>query len=703
MKATVVDRALVLATATASWAWVVCVTMLWPLALNASGRCHLVIVAASLASLGVGFHLPGWIARAAACLMRRGDPGEAPRSGLASMVVARDDEGARRAMARLLALASLAVALGGVASGAATYLAARQSYILSATYVWSGWSWTALQAISVALGMLPVSLGMGLLFRTGTLIRATGGQDACAPVARDWLWALAGAMAIVGAAWGLGMNLLGVLMMMTAALACVAIGSLVRRRVAVGARPIQRPVETPSPVRRWSLAPLSAGMAGVVLVQLRVGADVFGAPLGARLGWLAATAALLAIFLARLDRRRHVPSRFRSAGSAIGIGMVLLMQLPLAGLSLRGGALGGAWVVLALAGQVPLCALAATMMSRSRRVFASSGGRDYEYASHLLFGGALGTAAYLGLWSLPAAGTWLVAGGMAVLAGGVVVGIFLNRPPGGPIGWATAGIVLIGASTWFALRSRSIAAEGLEPVAAGSWLTTAGPGERARLLPVREGHRGEAVEAALREVVGRMRGHWLLVGGPSLGTDRLPALLETESIPWDASGAKASRFGSAHMHLRLSRGQIDGVFLRPPPPDHPQAWRCVNARLLRSCVTASAPRPRVIVRLDAPAGRPVAVLEVVRTLREVASNVHLVAEVGPERIDALILAGGLRPPPGARSTLAGVRDEIFTRFEDVRPIRVFRSQAAWWQGPGREEFADWLGGEERIPPTIRLP
>jgi hypothetical protein len=137
--------------------------------------------------------------------------------------------------------------------------------------------------------------------------------------------------------------------------------------------------------------------------------------------------------------------------------------------------------------------------------------------------------------------------------------------------------------------------------------------------------------------------------------------------------------------------------------DHPHAWRCVNARLLRGCVAASAPRPRVIVRLDAPSDRPVAVLEVVRTLQEVASNVHLVAQVGPDRIDALILAGALRPPRGSRSTRAGGVDEIFTRFENVRPIRVFRPGASWWEGPGREEFADWLGGDERIGPTIRLP
>ncbi len=247
-----------------------------------------------------------------------------------------------------------------------------------------------LQVLLVGVGTLPVGAAAGVILR----FLQHGAEPAT--LLREWL---TGASAGLAAGAGVLIFGVGALALAVGSAAAVVVLCLWVRGPAAG--------EGPKPPAR-SLVPAHAlkrtivvlgGVLGVAAVlQLRALEALHRTP-GERVGWFALTGLVIAALLRRADAR-SAPGLPGVIGLVVGGLCGVGFQYAEAFLGVAGADAGqwgrfGVGIALAGATQLPLAALAALAISRSRRRFVEGGGDAPGWLAHASLGAAVAAPAAL--------------------------------------------------------------------------------------------------------------------------------------------------------------------------------------------------------------------------------------------------------------------------------------------------------------------
>jgi len=645
MKLRLTNKAMVLWIAASAVTLAACLPLLWAWAIDASGATTVLATAGLLLAVAIAAPLPGRAARAFQRLLvalRRQDVA-AMELSMAAPAIRRERD--VRLAVRLLGVSAVLTAAGALVAAAVAFITPRAMASLERSFLLPRPAWDLLRLGVPLAASLPFAAAVAVAFLLGALLRGGGGKDPYATACREWLTALAVGAGVFGAAWMLGVNILGLAALAGVSLLAAGGTLLVRARIDFRPRRGSRVVERRPPVkRRLGVGATFLAFSLIAAVQARSLTDLAGVGLGGGALWLALSAAFLAERLARLDRRSRAPGDAQVAGARVGVGAAFALQIALA---LAGKGLGGAgqWVCFAFAAaaQAPLVALAGVAISRQRRDFASRGGRARVYLSSASFGAAAGLITFRMLFAplSVSAGALLVFG--LVGCAGLVRGVRALAPA------KRVGIWTI----WFAsLLLAVIAADRASPLPSP---TAMAPSPSASLLRV---HR---------------KGSGLL------------AFLGPEAF-----------------FERVGRGGLraDTVWAKAPLVDSAEAWRYSNRASIARLAAAAAPGGGLAVELSAPrADSPRAlarVLAAVRSFHDVVGSGWLIAAYEGPYLDLLLLGPAeVLDKPEPREGLFVVSLESFcAEWPGAGPVRILDPIGRLDAAPDPERFRDSLYAPE---------
>ncbi|MFP4052903.1 MAG: hypothetical protein ACLFV7_03465 [Phycisphaerae bacterium] len=653
------DRYLAVAVSTSLVVWCACLVFVWMLLLDTSLLTHLLGVGVLLGCFGGFASMPGRVARGTQALLvklRVVDP-QTLELHQANAGAPADDTRARR---RLPAGGGLIAVGCGIASTVMLALAA--GWVGSATvhHLWSPGAWAVMKLLLLTAGLAPIALGMGLWTLTCSIARRRGGQEVCALELRDWMEAVAAGLALLAGAIYVGLNLLGLLVVA----AVVAIGAAVGLFVwplRAGESSAPRPLEIPSLRQRLAIAGTAAWVSLALLVQLRMLVDLGGFSLAGRCAWTAGSFALLAVFAARRDQPKRPPSAARSVGCVIGAVSGLFLQ---ASLLLTGGRSGAGVVLIALAiaTQVPLCAMTATVLSRGRRVFGASGGRARELLTLLGLGSAGGVAVFVAASSYPRGGVALLGVGLATLAGALLANIRASQDPREQVGWSLLGAGVLATVTVAVVVPVGAWRRQLPRARVGAWLTV-WEDQRSGVLPVPAPGRSAAVDAFEYKWLADAKGLWAAVAPAAV--DVPTELTGSVYHPADAVAAGNTGWGLP-ARGRSWRSRFDGVYYAPLRADHPRAWRAYSAGTLAMLGDRVHAGP-VVVRTRARGDAHAALAAVAVTYLRSVGDGWAVLDLGNERAVEMMIVGpaGVVNEPDAPEELTVVK---LSRIAEMVPF-----------------------------------
>jgi hypothetical protein len=709
MRPAATDRALVIGIAAAAIVWTACLVVLWARPLDASVTTQLLVVASALLAICAAVRLPGRIARATQRVLTFLKLQDVRIMELTTAGMTPSGRREARATLRLLGVSSLLLAVGGLGSVAAVLAAPWLIAAFQARMLWTTRTWAGVQLAIAFVGMLPVALGLTVAFLAGTIVRAGSGRDVYASLCRDWFWAAGGGFALFGLWWWAGGNILGLAAVTGLALAAMGAAAFLRRQLTRRPRKLVRPVEAPSRRLRWGVRVGYAALALALAIQGRLLSDAWGAALAGQSVHLAATMALLALFLGRADRRSRLPSATQAVGCAIGVLAGLFVQGALVTASVGGGALAMVCTALAAGAQIPLAAMAAIIFSRQRQAFARAGGRPRAYAAAASGGLALGTLVYLLLVCTGGGRTAFAALGLVALAAVVVRAVLNVSRPKVQLKWVVACVVLLAAAAACVVEAVQVATASVGRMRTGAWLTSAVSDEDGRevhFLPGRAPWRSPQLTRAVRNIVSRKanRGRWWIVGGGGgdLGNP-LPnevhptrAYLDLAAAPEpprrEARPSDADRCFLSGLRVRRSAPPYDGIYLSALPADHPQAWRCYNEQTLRRCAARVHTGRPILLRIQARPAALGSALAVAKTFYRVVPTGRAIIAYGGGNLDMLLVG------PGGRVSAADVPAgcvivplaRFWKRWPTVRPIRILHPVGPVRGRVGPDEFWRWL-------------
>ena len=695
------DRLFTAVAVAALTAWAACQAALWARVFDASGASAVITLSAAMFSLAAAGCVWARLAPGALGTLARGlVPGHARARGAAAL---------------------FAVGCGSVSVGA-TFAAPALARFSVAHFLWSPIAWAALKFAVQLLGMFPLALGACAVFSAVAAFRTRTVAGARRVVWWDFAWGLVAGLAVLVGAWWGGVDLVGVSLLSAGALLALGVADY------VGSQPARRPRP---PGRARKAVPIA--LAAVVLASLAVVAlagclqaravtDILGLSETAAAGWIVLSAALLAAFLAVVDRKSRPPGRAAGVAAAAGIVAGMMLQAMLAATCLATGVRG--WLCAAMAGaiQVPLAALAATAIARHRRMLASHDARPATYLALASAGAGLGVGTYLLIGLFPAGRVVLLIAGVCILALATIGGIGAARRRRGQLMWSATGAVLMGSVALGVLAADRAARRGVGPVTPGVWLTglesravagaEAGPVRSGACLPLVPTWRSGDVDGVQTDILARHRGRWWAVASaPGDLPQALPAEVylvgsapDPTAVPpgaWhdtlDAGGQ-----GDFFRALQLPGERFDGVLLAPLPAGHSQAWRCYNLRTLRRVAERSGDGP-ILLRTQAGGEQLLAAMAVAATFHQAVGSGWLIADFRDDQVDVLVVgpAHTVTPPP-ARSGLYVVRlEKLFPDVIPVRPILVTRPGAGngirmdAWRLEARLRWAMDSGGPVR--------
>jgi len=631
--------------------WLGCIVMLWAWAFDASGEAMLLTLTAMFLAGGTVAAASRPLTRAARWALSQA--GLSPGETLSALLDAggpTEMEGRR--LMRLLSAGVVAATAGSLAAMAAVFLSVKLTGVLAERFLWTPTAWAALKLIVQWVGLLPAAAGAMAMFSAAGLVGRAGDAGRTAEALRRWLTVIAAGLAAFAVSWLLGVNVL--ILAMACAVVMLAIALWLWWRQAE-ARALPGPVNDNGPAAsRRVVAITFAGLSIVLVIQLRLLGEMFGAAIAGRWLWAAASLALLTVMIRRVDRDGGEAGRYEAVGAVIGAVAAVGGQFALAVVSLvdRGLPAFGllAWVFL----QAPLLALVARLISHQRRAWDARSGGQWRYCSAAATGAGLGLAAYLvgGLsplgWLVPTAAIALSIGAAAVSA---VRAAGIDKRTQ----WIAWGVVLVTATA----LSAAAPMHELGPARRGMWLSLVVEGApsgrlwRPRgLLPYARTWRSEGVTAAMVEVMlgaderHARRGRWWVIATSHRDEPNVPGVYPASSVPDPtALPAEARRafllLGSEGNYLsaaQIGHGMFDGLLLAPLPADHPDAWRCYNERTIRRCVRRVHPRGVILLRTQVSCDKVADLMAVAETFTRVVGPGWGVAAFGDGLVD-LLLAG----------------------------------------------------------------
>ena len=647
--------------------WSAC---LWVLSGRAFGCCWAGMVEAAAVQLAVAgaiLNLPKAALGRVFILARRvlGDRQEPDRD--LKLSLARRAQREARLLRRLLAGASLACAVGGLASTAMIWAAPAAMSRLGRMFLLPAWAWALVRLALAAAVMLPLALAAGALILAGSLLRRWGPSDPYRYIHSDLIWAASAGLALAAALWWAGANLLGSALVCSVALMGIALAAAARRSVgAVSARRAKAPRESQWPrAQRWQNLGAWAMPAWLVTLQCRALRDAAGADWAGTWLWVAATVAAMAVMTARLDKRVRVGSAVEAAAATLGALVVAAGELAMFAAALAGGRGAWLWVAAAGAGQLLFSALWAVALSRRRRVFAAQGRAGRLWFADAAVGASLGAGAAVVMLASPApaaavAVSFVASGAVVVLAGATTALRGGRRWTARGRGrWAAVGATSIAAVVLLLLGlMRAVRGSLGRQVAIGASLTAAQmPDADVRALP---GADAPFAAGALSILGGRListhPGRWWLVwaGGP----DPAPVLTGRRRGAPDDSGDGSPRAGGAALDppegpfmpqwgfadpafarlpacarraaladrtgftrtLAVRMDRFDGIYLGGLRADHPEAWCMYNREALGQCLRRLGSGGLLVVRTACGARGLGELLAVAETFRRVAGG-----------------------------------------------------------------------------------
>ncbi len=631
-----------------------------------------------------------------------------------------------RAINALLGSAAIVAAVCGILSTISLIGARAISDAIGRKFLWAPLGWGGWKLLVQTVGMFPMGLAFTMSFLTSVVMRAGSGRDMYAKVVRDWIWGIGAGLLLLSVALFLRINLLSVLLIGPVVLGMVGMVLLTRQRVTLRPRRAIPPVEVSQRKgREFYLTVTGVVLTISLLLQLRVLVDFWGLHLAARVGWVAFSLALLGWFLRRVDRRSRPPGYRQQIGAVIGVITGLMIQSGLAGLagfSRQGdyGVLSVCCAMFFVGVQVPVVRLGALVLSRRRKLFATSGARARSYAGNTLMGCALGFLVYLVVNFFPMGHVVLLGGGLGVLSIAVILGIGSDYRPRRQLQWCGWGAVLmcvLSAGVLLGVR-KGLPAGGT--VTTGTWLTSVGyradrkgPPVRAGILPNADRWRGGAVTRTLARIMNAHPRRWWVVstsdfdlpGGLPRGVSICGSVPDPGAVvpgAWGkllAPGADAGFLQAS----QTSNERFDAVLLAPLSVDHPHAWRCYNTDALVRCVWRVHRDGPVLVRTQTTRGNFAGMLSVAKTFHSVVGSGWAVVEISGERMDMLLI-GPTRavesvPVEQTMGVFIVSTDRIWESWEKISPIQLTCPGALGGSGkPGSLRVRYWLAQAQKTTP-----
>lgn len=711
--------------------WSAC---LWVIGAEAFGACwaaSVELAAIELAALAFALSVPDLELNLIFLVYRRFDSAAATAAQMAVAPFAPpapQGSAGPRGLLRLMAMAAVACTVGGLITTAAISAAPQAIRMLAGLFIWPAWAWVVVRLVLAWVMMLPLALAAGWLTMVASLVRRHGPKDPYRQVTRDLLWGSAVGLAAAAGLWSAGMDLPGVALACSAVMIAAATATVARTSTGVKrSRPAEPVAVLLRPTRqRWMNLLEWAVLACVVTCQCRALRDAAGAGWSAAWLWAAGTGGLVAAAAVRQDRRRNPVPAVETAAAAAGAMVLVVIQLALLGLA----AAAGRWartplIALAVAGQVPLAHLAATILVRRRRLFpeASLPGRFW------LAGAAAGAAvgSYAAVSALSAAGglTVLAAVALAVVAAAVLaVGSgqlrrarrSTRRPTGAraafdQLRWAGLGAAVILAVAMVCVGLARSAREALGgPVAVGASLTAVGDGNASQAVLGSEAARAaspSSPEPVLSVLAGRLAraraGRWWFVAGgayhpPPLAMEA-PAMRAKMSFPDGVFGRLAKpltgarRWGTFGRELPIRTAAFDGIYLAGLPADHPDAWCMYSQQVLRRCAGLLGRRGVLLVRTSAGRRGVAQLLAVAETFRSVPADAMAAIVMRGDRVE-MLLAGS----PRAGSVPGGLNRLLVAEASGTGPGEA--------TAPAGGEWAPLpvavVPAAKLVPPGVRL-
>ena len=534
----------------------------------------------------------------------------------------------------------------------------------------SSFEWSCFENISLLIATFPLGLGFAAMIFATNVVRAGSGRDTYAACYRDWIWAMALGFAAFGTAWWFGANLIYTVFAVAGMIVMVGFTGVSRMDLATHPRRKMLPFGPPEKFTRLKIVVTHAAIVLILMLQVRMFADIFALSMTRRMVWVFLSISLMGFFLSRVDRKSRPPSKTQAAGAILGIATAAMAQGTefLLCISLQ----NGVWfvVLLAVATQIPMTAMAAMVISQQRRLFAVPGGTAGRYFTSVAGGLVLAVLLYLLFCSFNAGLAVIVWIATAtIVAAGLLVAKYRKN---GSREWQMAvWSVVLGAAmlvgAWTTYRQ---AVGVLGKVYPGIWLTTRVKivrGDRQfDMLGVLPGDhkRSQDITDCLAGIFQRRKGRWCIVAtnekdlpNPAtcdsdvysrisrIGANPQPPSVSKKYDRWPPlshsypNSFRAARFDLGHVFY-------DGVFLAALPADHPQAWRCYNAITIEHCYRHAMSKNAdghiaqgiAVLRTQASEDNIRSALEVAKTFHEfIKSGVAVVYVKKNRGIDMLLI------------------------------------------------------------------
>ncbi|MBN1942144.1 MAG: hypothetical protein JW849_02515 [Phycisphaerae bacterium] len=704
MKPVLTDRMAVIGILAGLVLWACCLTVLWGWAYDSAGSFSLYVLFALLLTSWLCFRRRNRLARWALrvlgwCRLRRW----APLAAALHHTLGSAKEDVRMRM-RLLSAGAVAAVIGFILSTLCVPLARLAAALLGQWFLLDDFTWRCIETVTLLVGSLPAAVGLVCVLYASTVVRASGGRDTYASAYRDWLWGAAVGFAAFAVSWWFGANLIYLVFAVAGLILAAALTAVARMELSTHPRKELLPFGPPSRWAAWRIAAGHAVLTAALLVQTRLLADVFGLSLTRRAFWAFLSLAILASFLSRIDRKGRAAGAKQISGAAVGVAVALLIQ---AAEFILGGALqaGRGWMLLfAVATQIPLAALGATLISHQRRTFAQAGGSAGAYLA-AGFGGLLAAVVVYGILGVLADGEYILvilAAGMVL--GGGIDGVRHSREWSHRLQWLGFSAGLCAAALLLIFSAVAAAVPANRVVQPGVWLTAEGQRNRALqqyrqdgLWPRETVHRSDIITDCLYEswtkdglpqeagVFALRRGRWWIV---STAAEDLP---ETLPHRFYVTGAQPEPppqprrykrfpplahtapefFRYARLNFNAYQGcdYYDGVMLAPLPADHPQAWRCYNETVMRRCKRLAEMRNPdgsvalglMVLRTQAAADHVRQALAVARTFHQTVRGGWAVVAIQRSGIDMLLLG----PNEALKAHVLKTGEKTTVLMEDV--------------------------------------
>ena len=656
--------------------WSVCLWVISGQALGCTWRGMMETAAAELLALGIALAAPGVFVNVmftAAMLLR---PGKtlamrvllaSPRSG---------PTGRAKAPLRVLAMAAVACAIGGLVSTFGVATAGAWMRRLGTLFVYPAWMWSLVRlAVAVAL-MLPLAAGAAGVVLVGLLLRRRGPGDDGGQAAGEMLAGSATGLAVAAGVWWTGVNLL------TVAFGCA--GALVVAAMISGVRGIE-PTGGSSPVgtglldlgrrrQRWANIVIVAGIAWAVGLQTRALRDVLGGDWSWSWLWLAGSAAGVALTWIWQVRRRVEFHSLDAAGAALGAAVTGATAA--AGIVFAVGRGTDKWIWLggAMATSLPFTVLAGMATARRRQLFIESGHSPRLVLVDAAVGCAVGLLAALWMLTWPTTGRTIIVAALVVmtiiaLAGARVAGRHDPFHTGGHLPWAATAAALIVAVALVCLVSVQSARRRVgEWVSVGASLTAVQtPSGELVTLPVADGPAGSGELTQLaRRMISARAGRWWVAPGTraAMAEDLGDGVRATVFLP-DPSMRRLPVLGGVgertHLPHVLATGTqlLDGVYLCGPGAGEAEAWCVYNVDVLRQLMDRLTAEGVMLLHLSAAADELGPLMAAARAFSDSAGDATAAVRVSPGGVEMLLsarslLAGGeARALPPAEMAMLG--------------------------------------------------